>query len=107
MFERLKNRWKVQSNFQVVIIMTVFAITGTATVYVKQLIFGLIGITPETHLWIKIAFYVPVILTIYNILLLVIGFLFGQFRFFLEFEKKFFSRFMFKKKLTVTEKVKI
>ena len=107
MFEKLKKRWNIQSNFQVVIILTVFAITGSATVYIKKLIFDLIGITSETHLWIKVAVYIPVILAVYNILLLIIGFLFGQFRFFLEFEKKFFSRFLVKKKSAAAEKIKV
>ncbi len=107
MFEKLKKRWNIQSNLQVVVILTVFAITGSATVVVKKLIFDLIGISAETHFWVKVAIYIPVILVVYNILLLLVGFLFGQFRFFLEFEKKFFSRFLVKRKSTVTEKVKV
>lgn len=97
MFERLKKRWNINSNFQVTIILTVFAITGSATVYVKKLIYDLISITPDTHLLIRIPLYILVILTVYNILLLLVGSLFGQFKFFWEFEKKFFSRFRFKK----------
>ncbi len=105
MFEKLKKRWNIYSNIQVVIILLVFAITGSATVYAKKTVFDLIQITSETDLWIKIPIYVTVILAIYNLLLLVIGFLFGQFRFFWEFEKKFFSRFLFKRKQTVVNKV--
>lgn len=105
MFEKLKKRWNIQSNFQVIVILVVFAITGSTTVYVKKLIFDLVGITTETHFWIKVAFYIPVILVVYNILLLIVGFLFGQFRFFWEFEKKFFSRFLLKRKQTSVRKV--
>ena len=105
MFEKLKKRWNIQSNFQVVIILVVFAITGSTTVYVKNIIFDFVGITAETHLWIKVAFYIPVILIVYNVLLLIVGFLFGQFRFFWEFEKKFFSKFLFKRKQTSVRKV--
>jgi hypothetical protein len=104
MLEKLKLRWNIKSNFQVIIILTVFAITGSTTVFFKKLIFDLINITPETHLLIKIPVYILVILMVYNLLLLVVGFVFGQFRFFLEFEKKFFSRFLFRKKLTPAEK---
>ena len=43
---------------------------------------------------------------VYNLLLLIVGFVFGQFRFFWEFEKKFFSRFLFRKKQTSSERVK-
>lgn len=104
MFEKLKKRWNIQSNFQVVIILIVFAITGSTTVYLKRIIFDWINITSETPWGIKIPVYILVIMTVYNILLLIVGFIFGQFRFFLEFEKKFFSRFLFKKKQTSSER---
>ncbi len=105
MFEKLKKHWNIQTNFQVVVILVVFAITGSTTVYLKKIVFDLIQITSETVLWIKIPIYIIVILTVYNLLLLVIGFLFGQFRFFWEFEKKFFSRILFRRKQLSSERV--
>ena len=98
MIEKLKQRWIIKSNFQVFIILVVFAITGSTTVYLKKLIFDWVGINAETPLVAKVIFYIVVILAVYNVLLLIIGFLFGQFRFFWEFEKKFFSRLLFRKK---------
>ena len=105
MFEKLKKRWNIQSNFQVIIILIVFAITGSTTVYLKKIIFDLLEITKETHIGIKIPVYILVIMSVYNLLLLIVGFVFGQFRFFWEFEKKFFSRFLFRKKQTSSEKL--
>jgi hypothetical protein len=105
MFEKLKKRWNIQSNFQVIIILLVFAITGSATVYAKKTVFNLIQVTSETELWIKIPIYITVILAVYNLLLLVVGFLFGQFNFFWEFEKRFFSRFLFKRKQTLVKRI--
>jgi len=105
MFEKLKKRWNIQTNFQVVVILTVFAITGSITVYIKKFIFDLINITPETHFVVKIPLYILVVLAVYNLLLLFNGFLFGQFRFFWEFEKKFFSRILFRRKQTSAKKV--
>jgi hypothetical protein len=105
MLEKLKRRWNIQNNFQVIIILIVFAITGSATVYVKRIIFDLLGINSETHFWIEVPLYIIVVLTVYNILLLIVGMVFGQFRFFWEFEKKFFSRFLFRKKQTSVEKM--
>ena len=107
MFKRLKERWNIQSNFQVIIILIVFAITGSLTVYVRKAIFDLIGITTETHLLVKIPLYIIVLLTVYNILLIIVGSVFGQFRFFWEFEKRFFGRFFLKKKSVITEKVEV
>ena len=106
MFEKLKKRWNIESNTQVLIILVVFAVTGSTTVYVKRLFFEFVGVTSETSLWLKIPVYIISILLIYNILLLVYGFIFGQFRFFLNFEKKFFSRFLPKKKSSLVVDLK-
>ncbi len=48
-------------------------------------------------LWASIAYYI-LILPIYNVFLLVYGFLFGQLRFFWDFEKRFFNRIFRSKK---------
>jgi hypothetical protein len=107
MLEKLKQRWNIKSNFQVIVILVVFAITGTTTVYVKNFIFNLAGVTPETHLLFRIPFYIIVILSVYNILLLLVGAIFGQFSFFLGFEKKFFSRLFFLKKQALSKKITV
>lgn len=98
MFERFKKKWNIESNFQLVIILIVFAVTGTSTLYVKEGIFFLLGITGETDLWLRVILYILVILPAYNVMLLIVGFLFGQFRFAWEFEKKMFSRLKFRKR---------
>ena len=103
MIGKLKQRWNIKSNFQVIIILVVFAITGSTTVYLKKMIFDWAGINAETPMMAKVIFYIVVILAVYNVLLLIIGFLFGQFRFFWEFEKKFFSRLLFRKKRVVVK----
>lgn len=97
MIKKLKQRWGINSNFQVILILIVFSVTGSAAVYVKKIIFHWIGIDADTALWIKIPMYVLTILPSYQILLLVIGSLCGQFDFFYNFQKKSFGRF-FKKK---------
>jgi len=107
MLEKLKHRWNIRSNFQVIIIISVFTITGSTTVYLKKIIFDLIQITPDTQYLIKVAVYILVILAVYNLMLLIVGFIFGQFNFFWEFEKKFFSRILFRKKQSRVAKVKL
>ncbi len=92
MLEKLKQRWKIESNLQLVLILVVFAITGSSTVFIRKPVFELLGITPETSLWITIPLYLAIILPSYQILLLVYGTIFGQFRFFWEFEKKMLRR---------------
>lgn len=85
--EKLKQRWQVNSAWQVLIILVVFACTGYSIIGIKHLI----GITSETDLVYRISFYI-LVLPIYNLLLLMYGFVFGQFKFFLAFEKRFFKR---------------
>ncbi len=98
MLKKLKTRWGIKSNFQVVIILIVFSVTGSAAVYVRKYIFAFLGIDADTSLWIKIPMYVLAIVPSYQVLLLVIGALFGQFTFFYNFQKKTFGRFVRKKK---------
>lgn len=45
-FEKLKKRWGVTSNFQVAIIFTVFAITGTLSAKIAKPVCEYFGIFP-------------------------------------------------------------
>lgn len=92
MLEKLKQRWGVQSGWQVLMILLVFAITGTSVMYLKKFLFGWIGIDDATPLYIRILLSVVVIFPLYQVLLLTYGWLFGQFSFFWKFEKKMLQR---------------
>lgn len=98
MFEKLKRRWNIKSNFQLVIVMIVFSVTGSATLVIKKAFFNLVGIGSETPLWLMVPLYIITIVPIYQVLFLIVGTIFGQFKFAWEFEKKMFSRFRRKKK---------
>ena len=98
MLEKLKKRWNIESNFQVIILLFVFAIAGSSTLYARKGIFFLLGITAETSLWLKIPLYILVIFPTYQVIFLVVVALFGQFKFVWEFDKKVFGRFKFKRK---------
>lgn len=86
--QKFKSKWNIESDWQLLIILLVFSVTGTAAMVVRKLVFGWIGITPETTLWIKIPLYILILFPAYQVLLIVIGSLFGQFRFFYAFQKK-------------------
>ena len=98
MLEKLKKRWNIESNLQVIILLFVFAIAGSSTLYARKGIFFLLGVTADTSLWLKIPLYVLVIFPTYQIIFLIVGALFGQFKLVWEFEKKVFARFRFKRK---------
>ena len=91
--EKLKVRWKVDSGYQVVLILIVFACTGTTVVLIKGPIFEFFYGANEVPLWGSMLYYI-LILPVYNLFLLFYGLLFGQFHFFWSFEKRFISRLM-------------
>lgn len=91
----LKKRWGIASNFQLTIIIIVFAITGSASAWLSKPFCLWLGITKQDlGLW-----FTPIrlllIFPIYQVLLVVIGFVFGQFNFFWAFEKKMLKRMGF------------
>ena len=86
--KKLKERWGIESNFQLTLIFIVFAITGSASAWLSKPFCYWLGITKaDLGFW-----FTPIrlllIFPIYQLLLVCIGFLFGQFRFFWAFEKK-------------------
>ena len=87
-FDRLKLKWGITSNFQMVLVFIVFAITGSASLWVAKPVLTLIGITDDLNPWIRVPLRIIMILPVYQVMLLVIGSLFGQFRFFLNLQKK-------------------
>jgi hypothetical protein len=97
MLKRLKEKWNIKSNLQLVWVLIIFSVTGSATLFVRKAVFGWLGINGDTSLWLKVPLYLLIIVPSYQVLFLIIGTLFGQFRFAWEFEKKVFSRFKFKK----------
>lgn len=93
MFDKFKIKWNIHSNWQLTIIFIVFSVTGSAAMIVRKFVFEWIGITSETSLWLKIPLYIIILIPAYQILLIVVGTVFGQYRFFYEFQKKSIGRF--------------
>ena len=95
--DKLKSRWNLNSAWQVIIILVVFACTGTTVLLIKRPLFDYWFPGGQIPWWTNVLYYI-LILPAYNILLLAYGFVFGQFRFFWDFEKRFFSRMFPKSK---------
>jgi hypothetical protein len=88
MLRRLKNKWKIKSNWQLIVILAVFAITGSSAVLLKKAVFILFEIDHETHDLLRVAIYLAVMIPGYFGLLFLIGSVAGQYRFFSGFIKK-------------------
>lgn len=86
---KFRQRWGITSNFQMVMILIVFAVTGSSAAYLSKPILGWLGIHKgDISNWIYYPLYIILIFPVYQVLLVSFGFLFGQFTFFWAFEKK-------------------
>lgn len=96
--DKLKERWGITSNFQIFIILFVFSITGSASVYISRPIIKQLGITkdnlPVILYWLL---FILICYIAYHIMLVFFGWVFGQFKFFWNMEKKMLRRMGFKR----------
>ena len=92
--KNFKERWNIDSNLQLTVIIIVFAITGSSSVKLSTPLIEFIGLSTETTNWL-VYWTLNVLITfgLYQVLLITFGTLFGQFKFFWSFEKKMLSRF--------------
>lgn len=87
LFKKLKERWGVESPWQVLLILFIFSITGITALYARKFFFTLFGVDAQTPVWLKIIIWIATVIPSYQILFLTYGFLLGQFEFVWEFEK--------------------
>lgn len=88
MFERLKAKWGIKSNWDVAAILVVFSLSGSSIMFVKPLWYMIFGVTELTPTWLVVIIWIVMVLPTYQAFLLIYGFLLGQFRFFWAKEKK-------------------
>ena len=96
LFNSMKDRWEITSNFQFFLIMLVFAVTGSLSLIIADLLMPLIIGSKEIGSIFKIIIRLVSIFPIYQLIILIVAFCFGQFKFFWKFEKKMLRR-IFKK----------
>lgn len=92
LIQKLMKRWGVDSLWQVVLILFIFAITGMTALYAKKLFFYLLGITGETPFWLRSLVWFVTVIPAYQALFLFYGFILGQFDFVWRFEKQSFRK---------------
>ncbi|MCD6544151.1 MAG: diacylglyceryl transferase [Flavobacteriaceae bacterium] len=92
--EKLKQRWGLISNWQMIAIIIVFSLNGSFATWVAKPVtefFGLSAETTEPYI-LYLVLRILLIFPIYQITLPLVGWLFGQFKFFWAFEKKMIHR---------------
>jgi hypothetical protein len=98
MFEKLRQKWKVNV-LQLVLILCTFAIGGSLTGYAAKKIMNILPIEAD---WLWAIIYILLVTIIWPIMVLIISLPFGQFRFFSNYTRKLGQ----KMGLLKTEKVK-
>jgi len=94
LFKKLENRWIVKQRWEIIRIFLVFAVTGSSSVFVvRPLLNNILNLKEYLNSTIYFFVYTIIVLVFYQVLLVTFGWLFGQFEFFWNFEKKMLRRF--------------
>ena len=92
MIEKLINLFKVKNLKQLVIVFLVFSITGSLSVVLGEPIINFFfedGFENNLYFWI---IRIIIIFPLYQILLIIVGTIFGEFRYFWNIEKRILMR---------------
>ena len=90
--DKLKNLFRVSSTYQLIVVFIVFGITGSLSLVISAYISDFFNLD-------NIILSIISVLVIYQVLLIIIGTLFGEFDYFWDIEKKILSRFKFRKNI--------
>jgi len=98
LFKKLEKKWILDYKWEMIRVFIVFAITGSSSMLIGRPIIHWLGITKiNLNPFIYWILFIIIGLIFYQILLVTFGWLFGQFKFFWEFEKKMLRRFGLKR----------
>lgn len=94
--QKLKQRWGIQSNFQLVVIFIVFAINGSASARLGFFLLDCLGLTAQsTNGVLRYILMLLLVTPIYPFLIMLTGWIFGQSEFFVRFGKNMLNRISF------------
>ena len=93
LLKKIKDKFHAKSFKHLIIIFLVFALSGSASLFMSSSILNAINLKElinfyPLYLLVRIILLIP----IYQLVLIIIATLFGEFRYFWNFEKKFFKR---------------
>lgn len=95
---KLEKKWIVNQRWELIRIFLIFALTGSSSVFVGRPFIKLLGVSKDNlHISVYYTLFIVISLIFYQILLLLWGWILGQFDFFWRFEKKMLKRLGLKK----------
>ena len=91
--KKLESKWIVNQRWELIRIFIVFGLTGSSSVFIGRPVIKFLGISKENlNILLYWIIFVIISLLFYQIFLLLLGFFFGQFKFFWDFEKRMLRR---------------
>lgn len=92
--EKIKQRWGIETTRELLIIFFIFSITGSSSVMIGRPMLKALGLTLNN---VQAIVYYPLFIIasfiFYQLFLVAFGWIFGQFQFFWNMEKKMLKRF--------------
>jgi hypothetical protein len=97
-FDRLKDKWEIDSNWRLFKILLIFAITGMSAVQIRKFIFPMMGITDSTPWYIYFPVWLILITPFYYFFMVIYSNLLGEWEFFKKMMIKTWDRIKKKRK---------
>lgn len=95
--DKLKQRWGLTSNWEILAILIVFSINGSFAAFIVRPALSLIGISKENlNIVIYYILYIVPVFLVYQFTLPYVGWLFGQHTFFKNMQDKMMKRMKLK-----------
>ena len=92
--QKLNKVFKTNNNFQLFIVFLVFGLSGSISVMVSSPIIKLFALDKYLqNTVLELIIRILIIFPIYQVILICVGTVFGQFRYFWNFQKHFFKKF--------------
>ena len=102
MFEKLKQRWGLKTNWDVIAVLIVFSLAGSSSVFIRKPVFHWLDVSKETTPMLEyISLYLMILTPAYQLLFLFWGAVWRQWEFVWMFEQKIFKRMLYVEILAV------
>ena len=93
MLNKLVKKFNAKSNKHLLIIFTIFALSGSGSLFISSPILSAINLDDLIKFYpLYVLVRIIIIIPIYQLMLIIIATIFGEFNYFWKFEKKFLQR---------------
>ena len=90
--QKLKDRWGIESNWQLFVILLVFSVTGSTAAKLAGPVVEMVGLSKDMGGFLFWTIRILLIFPLYQMFLVFFGWLFGEYHFFWKMEKKMLRR---------------